>query len=172
MTWRDTLAAVAPGLASALGGPLAGLAVRKITGTVLGKEKVDMDEDNLGKLIAGLNADGLAGLKKAEADLRVELKRLDIDLERVMADDRDSARAREIATKDRMPALIAAAVLIGFFGTLGLIAFVDIPSRAEQPLTVMLGALTALVVAIGNYYFGSSAGSKAKDKLLAGGRHG
>ena len=66
-----------------------------------------------------------------------------------------------------MPAYIAFAALCGFFGILAAIIFVELPAASEAPLNVMLGALGSLVVAIGNYYFGSSAGSSAKNDLIA-----
>jgi len=35
-----------------------------------------------------------------------------------------------------------------------------------QPINILLGALTALLVQVGNYYFGSSASSAAKNATI------
>jgi len=94
------------------------------------------------------------------------MKELEIDLEALHVSDREGARQRQVKTGDQMPAFIALAALGGFFGILMAMVFVDLPAGSQAPLNVMLGALGSLVVAIGNYYFGSSAGSSAKNELI------
>lgn len=164
MDWKEIVRAVAPGLAAALGGPMAGIAVRGIAGAVLGTE--DASEDQVAEAVLRASPEQLRKLKEAELAFQAEMKQLDVDLERIHAADRDSARMRQIRTRDRMPAFIALAVLFGFFSVLAVMAFTDPPRGSEASLNVMLGALGSLVVAIGNYYFGSSAGSSAKNEMI------
>lgn len=165
MNWKEIVATVAPGIATALGGPLAGIAVRGIAGAVLGDESAS--EEAVAEAVLRASPEDLRKLKEAEIAFRAHMKELEIDLERLHADDRASARERQIKTGDRMPAFIAFAALAGFFGILTAMMFLDVPPASEAPLNVMLGALGSLVVAIGNYYFGSSAGSSAKNQLIA-----
>lgn len=165
MSWKETLATVAPGIATALGGPLAGMAV-KIATDALG---IEADPKKLEETILTGNPESLLKLKEAEQNYKLEVKRLQIDLEKIHGADRDSARKREIATKDKTPKILATVILVGFFSVLGIIAFVTIPVAAVQPLNILLGALTALTVQVGNYYFGSSAGSARKTELLKNG---
>ena len=65
-----------------------------------------------------------------------------------------------------MPAIIAAFALLGFFGVLSVMAFEELPPNAVQPFSIMLGVLGGLVAQIGNYYFGSSAGSARKNEII------
>ena len=165
-TAKGILATVAPVLGAAIGGPFGGMAARVITKTLLGEESDDPAVAV--EAIRNATPDQLLALKKADHEFQARMKELDIRLEEISASDRDSARRRQIETKDRMPAAIALAALAGFFGILLAMVFVDIPPSAAQPLAVMLGALGGLVTSIGNYYFGSSAGSAKKNDIIAG----
>eukprot|EP00435_Cladocopium_sp_Y103_P077335 s1_g1074.t1 len=164
MDWKEIVSTVAPGLATALGGPMAGVAVRGIASALLGAE--DAGQTDVEQAILRASPTDLRKLKQAELEFRQHMKELEIDLQALHAADRESARSRQVQTGDQMPAFIAFAALGGFFGILAAMIFVDLPSGSEAPLNVMLGALGSLVVAIGNYYFGSSAGSSAKNALI------
>jgi len=164
MNWKQIVQTVAPGLATALGGPMAGVAVRSIAAALLGNH--DATEAQVEAAIRAASPEDFRKLKQAEQKFQIDMKALEIDLATLHAADRDSARVRQIKTGDQMPAFIAFAALAGFFGILAAMIFVDLPPGSEAPLNVMLGALGSLVVAIGNYYFGSSAGSSAKNQLI------
>ncbi len=165
MNWKSIVSTVAPGLATALGGPMAGIAVRGIAGALLGD--ADAGEDAVEQAVLHASPEDLRKLKEAELTFQKEMKELDVNLERLHADDRHSARERQAKTGDMMPGLIAAAALTGFFGILLAMIFAkELPEASQAPLNVMLGALGSLVVAIGNFYFGSSAGSAAKNATI------
>ncbi len=163
-TWKDIVGAVAPALATALGGPLAGTAVRALSSKLLGR--ADGSEEEVAQAVMQADPETLLKLKELDRDFAVQMRRLDVDLEKVAAGDRDSARRREIALRDTAPATLACVVVCGFFGVLGLLVFAEIPQAAQQPINLLLGALTAMLTQVGNYYFGSSAGSAHKNKLL------
>ena len=167
MDWKSIVKTVAPGIATALGGPFAGMGVKAIAGALLGTDSAESaTEDMVAQAVLAASPADLVKLKEVEAGFQRDMKALDIDLERIASEDRQSARDRQIKTGDQMPAYIAFAALSGFFGILTAMIFVDLPSGSEGPLNVMLGALGALVVGIGNYYFGSSAGSSAKNETI------
>ena len=165
MDWKDIVGSIAPSFAAALGGPFAGMATKKIVNSLLGQDEATDDE--IEAAIAGASPSDLLALKEVDNDFKAEMEKLGIDLEKVHAGDRDSARQREIATKDNAPKILASVVVVGFFAVLGTIAFVAIPDNAQQPINILLGSLTALLLQVGNYYFGSSAGSKEKTRHLA-----
>lgn len=168
MDWKSIVKTVAPGIATALGGPLAGMGVKAIAGALLGPDSVEgATEDMVAQAVLAASPADLVKLKEVEADFQQNMKALDVDLVRISSEDRQSARDRQVKTGDQMPAYIAFASLSGFFGILVAMIFVELPPASEAPLNVMLGALGALVVAIGNYYFGSSAGSSAKNAMIA-----
>ena len=94
---------------------------------------------------------------------------LEIDLERIVAGDRDSARKREVALGDHTPKILAAAITIGFFGILFWMFVHGVPKNGNEALLLMLGALQTAFTGVIAYYFGSSAGSKAKTDAMAKG---
>jgi len=162
--WKSLIKTFAPTLATALGGPLAGIATRAVSETLLGKPEGSDDE-----IAAAITAGGpelLVKLREADQKFSVEMKRLDIDLEKISSDYRDSARKREIAVKDKTPAVIATVSFVGFFGVLAVLMFRDIPPGAKDALLIMLGSLGGTVTSIVAYYFGSSAGSASKSKAM------
>ena len=156
---------VAPSLASAVGGPLAGMAVRTISEALLGKP--DGTEDELAQAAAKATPEQLLALKKAEQDFAVKMRELDIDLERIANADRDSARAREVKTKDWTPRLLAGLITAGYFGALFYMLRNGLPQHGgSEAMLVMLGTLGTAWGGVVAYYFGSSAGSKAKDEAM------
>jgi hypothetical protein len=155
---------VAPSIATAVGGPLAGMATRAISEALLGKP--DGTEDELIDAAAKASPDQLLALKKAEQDFAVRMRELEIDLQRIDAADRSSAREREVKTGDWTPKALAGAVTLGFFGVLGYMIAYGLPAQGGEALLVMLGTLGTAWGAIVSYYFGSSAGSKEKTEAM------
>lgn len=168
--WKKTIATIAPTIATALGGPLAGMAVN-IAAEALGVEgeSEDTKASTIANLVASGNPEVLLKLKTAEHNLKSKLKELDVDLERIHAGDRDSAREMQKDTKSKAPGRLAAVVFIGFFGILiGLMVWGDqIAKQALTPLNIMLGSLATLVIQVANYFFGSSKGSSEKNTTIA-----
>ena len=115
MDFMRIIGAVAPSLATAVGGPIGGMAVKFIT-DALGIPS-DSSKDDIAKAINNATPDQLVALKKAENDFTVRMKELDIDLERIASSDRDSARRRESQVRDWMPRILAFVIVAGFMGT-------------------------------------------------------
>ena len=88
------------------------------------------------------------------------------DLEEIAFKDRDSARNREIQTRDWMPKALGIGVTFGFFGLMVFMMKWDVPAANKDMLNIMLGALGGAWVSIISYYFGSSAGSAKKDTVI------
>jgi len=162
--WKGALKTVAPALATALGGPLAGVAVKSISDSVLGKP--DGSEDEIAQAIQSGGADALLKLKQAEQQFILDMKKLDVDIEKLHADDRANAREREVKTGDKTPAILAGVITIGFFGILGYMLKYGTPEHGGEALLILLGALGAAWGSVVQYYYGSSAGSARKDELM------
>ena len=165
MDWKSIVSAVAPMLGTALLGPFGGMAAKAISGALLGKE--DASQSEIARAVANATPEQLAALKKVDADFEARMKELDVDLERVNADDRASARQRETATGDYTPKVLAVVVTVGFFALLGSMMFLDVPIQNRQILNIMIGVLGGAWMSVVTYYFGSSAGSKQKNTMLA-----
>ena len=87
---------------------------------------------------------------------------------RVEAEDRSSARNREIQTGDQVtPRILAGTMTAGFFLVLAWLLSEGMPPQGGEALLVLLGALSTGVASVLSYYFGSSSGSAWKSKLLA-----
>jgi len=81
--------------------------------------------------------------------------------------DMESARARQIAVRDRVVGFLAIAVTLGFFGCLALMYFRTIPQTNSQLLYTTTGVLGTAWIMVMGYYFGSSVGSATKTDVLA-----
>lgn len=162
--WKSTLAAVAPAIGTALGGPfgaLAGVAVRAALGIA-----EDSTEEATAQAIAKATPEQLLALKNADNQFKLDMERLGVDLAKIDAEDRASARQREATVRDWIPGALAIGVTCGFFGLLTFIMFKAPPAESKDLLNIMLGALGAAWASIVAYYFGSSAGAARKDILL------
>jgi len=161
------LGQIAPTIATAIGGPVAGMAVKALAGA-LGLTP-DASADDIQNAMMNATPEQLAAIKKVDADFKVQMKELDIDLERIAAGDRDSARNMQMQTNDWIPRAMAIMVTFGFFGILTWLLTKGVPPTGSETLIYMLGALGTAWTGIVQFYFGSSAGSKAKtDALVAG----
>ena len=162
-TAKDMLGVIAPTLGTALGGPMGAIAARTISTHLLGK--ADASESEIMAAVAGSNAEDLAILKKAELDFQKELKKLDIDLAKVHAADRDSARKRQVAMNDHVPSVLAVLTLVAFFGYIGGVTFWPGGVAADVGfLNIAIGWLGGTASTVVAYYFGSSNDGKLKDK--------
>lgn len=66
-----------------------------------------------------------------------------------------------------VPKFIVVTTTLGYFSLLALLAFHQIPEGSKEVLMVQIGVVgTAWGGSIVNYFFGSSAGSAAKNALL------
>jgi hypothetical protein len=165
--WKSLLKSVAPTAATLLGGPLAGMAVEAIASAI--GDPNATKEQVIEKLQAGtLTAEQMTALKAAEANLKIKLRELDIDLEKVHAADRASARDMAAKTGDVWtPRVLAFVVLI----TWGVVQYHLLTAVVDQSMRELvarlLGTLDAALMAVLYYYYGSSAGSAAKNETLS-----
>ena len=163
-TFGPLLGSVAPTLATALGGPLAGLAVKSLSKALLGAE--DFSEEAVIDAMATASPEQLAAVKKIDADFKVQMKSLDIDLERIAVDDRKSARTMQTETKDILPRLLAISVTLGYFGIIAYVLVSGLPMNGSEVLLMLLGTLSAGWTGVMAFYFGSSSGSQKKDAMI------
>lgn len=158
------LAQVAPTVATALGGPLAGLAVKTLSEAMFGHQ--DASESEVSAALMNATPEQLQKLKETDASFKLKMKELDIDLVRISAADTDSARKMQMATNDWVPRILTVLVTAGFFGILFWLLTHGVPPTGSETLIYMLGALGTAWTGMVQFYFGSSAGSKAKTDAL------
>lgn len=163
--FMEVLGAIAPTLATLLGGPLAGAAVGALSTALLGKP--DGNEAELAPLIVSANPDILLKIKTVEKELKLGLANAGVKLEEISTLDRNSARDREVKTGDKTTKVLAYSYTIGYFIVLGVVMKTGVDQDMVNIIMVLLGVLTAAQGQIMNYYFGSSAGSAQKNTLMA-----
>lgn len=156
MDWKSIIGTVAPLLGTAIGGPVGGIAVKAIT-SALGLDDGASDKD-INAAMKNASPEQLAAIKKAEADFKVQMKKLDIDLEAIHQQDRDSARKREMATGDKIPAVLAITTMIAFFGYIGGVTFFPPAMIDIAFVNIAVGWLGGTASTVVAYYFGSSSG--------------
>ena len=170
VNWKDVIGAVAPTLATALGGPLAGAAVKTLSNVLLGHE--NGSQDDLSTAIGMASPEMLAKIKQAEADFQVRMRELDIDVDRIAAADRDSARRRETSSGDAWtPRVIGALTLLAFIWSVWAVLSGYVQGMSDPAIVGIIGTLIGYVSAkadqVVSYYFGSSSGSKEKTQAMS-----
>jgi outer membrane lipoprotein SlyB len=162
-TFGPLLGQIAPTIATALGGPVAGLAVKTLSNILLGHE--NGSDDEVTSAMAGASPDQLAAIKRADNDFKVQMATLKIDLVKIAADDRNSARQMQIAVKSQLVPTLAVIVISSFVGvTIGtLLGYAKIEGALAGTLVGYLSAKAELVL---SFYFGSSADSEKKSDML------
>lgn len=169
MDWKTILGTVAPWLATAITGPLGGLAAGAVA-DALGLS--DKTEGALKAALADVTPEQMMALKQADEAFSLKMQEFGFAntqaLEQIAQQDRADARQREIKTGDSItPRLIACVVMAGFFAILLVMMFRGIPPESKEPALILLGALGSAFAGTISYYFGSTAGSAEKSRLLA-----
>ncbi len=165
--WKATLGKVAPVLAGAFGGPMAAVAVQ-MAGQALGLGD-GATEDDIAAAVNSGNPDILLKLKECGLAFEAKMAELGVDLERIAAGDRASARDMAAKTGIKPQVVLAAIYVVGFVALL-LALFsgqIEISDSLREPAMILLGALIAGNEQIRNFFFGSSSGSMRKSDMLA-----
>lgn len=164
MSWdkvKQLVGTAAPALGAIFGGPLGGAAGQMIASAL----NVKNDPEAVIKALG--TPEGLIKLKELELAQEKANLEYNVTMAKVDADDRNSARQREINVKDKMPAVLAVFITCGFFGVLAYILVHGIPETQTEVLWFMLGSLSSAWTGVIAYYFGSSSGSKQKTDAIA-----
>jgi len=161
--------AIAPTIATALGGPLAGTAIKAISTAIFGHP--DATTDELNKVLENISPDLALKLKQAEQDFIIENRKLDLQSESLPFDDKKNAREREVdiaktGHADKTPEYLAYIITAGFFGFLFCLSFLPIQTSMHDVVMILVGTLSTAWVGVVGYYFGTSIGSKQKDAII------
>lgn len=162
----DWLAKLVPLIGTALGGPLGGVAASFVADALgLNEKTVEAVTEvlNAGKL----SPEQITSIKVAEIDFQKFCKQNQIDIERISAADRDSARQMHIAVRSRIPGALSVLVTGGYFGVLIGMMTGNLDVSDSQAMLIMLGSLGTAWGMVMSFWFGSSHGSQNKDHLLA-----
>lgn len=159
--WKNIVGSLAPTIATALGGPLAGTAVKYLSKEFLGTDNAT--ESELAAAISGAPPERLAQIRQIDADFKVKMEQIGVDIFALEIDDRKNARA--MAKVNMIPQIVLSTIFVlGYFAILVLLmsGVVVIADEIKDALLLLLGLITREIPTIMQFWFGSSHGSKNK----------
>lgn len=160
MSWKKTLATVAPTIATALGSPVAGTAVKFLADKFLldGEEATEV---NLEQFVLNSNPEQLAQIKSADNEFKLEMERLGVDVFKLEVQDRDSARTNH--KHSYTPAILVYMLTLLITGVTYLLFNQIVPESNENTLYMLLGALTTAWLQSVSYWTGTTRSSSEKN---------
>ena len=140
---------IAPSIATALGSPLAGMAVSALA------ERFGVEDE----------VEAVTKAIKADPESAMKLKQLELDKFKAVLADKDSARNREatIATSEKAPLInklvspvLAIIVVVAWVGIQYTLLNTTVPQEMRELVARVLGTLDGALMVILSYYFGAS----------------
>lgn len=164
MDWKATINSIAPTVATALGGPLAGAAVAAI-GKALGMDSPTVSKIQDAIENGKLTPEQISSIKLAEIDFQKHESEMGFKYSELEFKDRDSARNLAIQTHSRTPEALSWLIIgLGLSSEI-YVLFHGIPKEVSEMVAGrILGTLDAAIVTVISFWLGSSLGSKQKDK--------
>jgi hypothetical protein len=166
--WLDTLKSLAPTVATAILGPLGGVAVSAI-GELLGVSEATQDKIADVIKTGQMTPEQITGLKKLELEYLNNERERGFRYAELAFKDRDSARQANVAGGTQNKLFWLSLVLLTV--TLGcemLVLFYGYPPTVEQIVVGrVLGLMDSVALLVLGYWFGSSSGSDRKTDLIA-----
>lgn len=162
MNWKSIVGTVAPVLGGALGGPLGGMAGKFLA------DSLGCDPNDLENVVSNADPDTMVKIKNLDHEFKIKMKELGITEEQLHHEDRDSARDMAKSTTIVPQILQSIMYDIAFIGVCYFLFTTKIEfSDTQQTLiTFVMGMLSAGLVQVNNFWFGSSSGSKEKSFIM------
>lgn len=153
--WKKTVAVVAPGLAAALGSPIAGLAVKALV-DALGLP-AGSQEEQIAQAVKNATPEQLLAVKAGERAFAVDMKKLDVDIFALAVKDKDSARNLQIQTRARTPAVLSWVVVFATFALEGSVFLGYYPTNVpEVVIGRILGTFDTALGIVLTYWLGAA----------------
>ena len=166
MNWLDTIKTIAPVVASALGGPLAGAAVTAIGG-MFGIAEPTQDKIKAAIENGQMTGEQISGIRALELKLKADESERGFKYSELEFKDRDSARNMNIQTGAKTPAVLTWIIVAIVLGLEGMILFNGMPQGVSELVTGrILGTLDMSLMMVLAFWFGTTYGSSKKTELL------
>jgi len=165
--FKKTLPSMALTVASGVPGPVGMIA--GIVSDALGK-KISADPAAIDTAIQGATPDQLIALKEKDLEVQAQMQKAGFDnleeLARISAGDTADARLMQRSDRSWIPGFLTLVFSIGFFVSLAAVLHWGIPVQGHDVVVSLISIQAGMLLTIGNFYFGSSAGSAAKNAPL------
>jgi hypothetical protein len=158
MSWKDTLAAIAPTLATAIGGPFAGAATKFLTGKFLGDGST---ENDLQLFVEQASPEQLAEIKNADNEFKLKMEKMGVDVFALEVADKQNARTEN--KHSRMPAVISVGLTIFVMAIVYALFYSEPPQGAREVLFMLLGVVVKEWSNSLHFWFGTTRSSANKD---------
>ena len=185
MDWKSIIKTAAPVLGTALGGPLAGAAIKVLGDAVLGNSDASQDEV-AAAITSGLSPEAIVKMRDADNAFKAQMKSMDIDILKLNAQTEqaylaDVQSARNANGANRAVFWLGIAILITFASLMGFVMYgsfqlltggivlkdVAVASVVSGLIGTVIGYVAGNAQQVVGYYFGSSKGSADKTDALA-----
>ena len=166
MDWLGTLKTLAPTVATALGGPLAGAAITALGGIL---NLSNPTQEKISKIFQDgqLTAEHLAQIRTLELQYQNDEKERAFKYSELQFQDTASARNMQMVTKSVTPSVLTWIVVVSFIGIEGAMLLGVKPSVSDIVLGRILGTLDMSLAMVLGFWFGSSDSSHNKDFLIS-----
>lgn len=171
MNWKEILGKLAPTVASAVAGPLAGVAVSAL-GDIFGISEPTQDKIKVAIENGSLTGEQIAGLRQLEMKLKAEEAERGFRYAELEFKDRDSARGRdaEIVKSGKRNYRADAMFLLAVTVICGLVYLIwkdpNINEFMKGIVTLVLGRFLGYLDNIYSFEFGTTRGSQNKDTTI------
>lgn len=162
MNWKSIVGTVAPTIATALGGPMAGAAVKFLGDQFLGDENAG--EKKVAEFVQSATPDQLLGLKKADQEFSLKMEELGVDVFKLEVEDKKDARQNHKSSM--MPAVMTVVLTVLIAAILWALFCVPVPEGAKEVLFFILGIVTKEWANSLHYWYGTTKGSADKNLLI------
>ncbi len=168
MNWLDTLKTLAPTVATAILGPLGGVAVSAL-GSLLGVPEATQDKIAEAIQNGQLTPEQITKLKSLEAEYQNNEKERGFKYAELAFKDRDSARQHNVQGGTQRPLFwLSLVLLVVTLGSEVAVLFFGYPTTVPEIVVGrILGLMDSVALLVLGYWFGSSSGSSQKTELLA-----
>lgn len=161
---NEILKSLAPTVASALLGPMGGVAVAAI-GKIIGVDAPSVATITKAFEDGKITPEQISEIKKLEMQYQNEEKEREFKYANLEFKDKDSARAMQTATRSNTPSILTYLITLGFFTVL-IWMLRDDTVADSPPLLIMLGSLGTAWTGACAFWFGTTYGSQNKDNTI------
>ena len=151
------LKSLAPTIASAAGGPMAGMAVK------MAAKKLGLPDTATANEIEDLierEPDKAVMVREADKDFKNRIREMEIDLESFKTEVEDRKDARENFATDWTPKVFSVLTLLLYGGFVMIVTLMPHDQNDETIISLVLGQLSGILGTAAAFFYGGSSGKK------------
>ena len=151
------LKSLAPTIASAAGGPMAGMAVK------MAAKKLGLPDTATANEIEDLierEPDKAVMVREADKDFKNRIREMEIDLESFKTEVEDRKDARENFATDWTPKVFSVLTLLLYGAFVMIVTLMPHDQNDETIISLVLGQLSGILGTAAAFFYGSSSGKK------------